>query len=60
MPEFDQLFLQILLLLAVIVIAARAGAWLFRKLGQPEVVGEICAGLILGPSLWGNRSRILD
>src|SRR5215510_6489966 len=40
--------------LAVIVGAARFFGWLFGKLGQPPVVGEILAGVILGPSLLGR------
>ncbi len=43
-----------LLQLAVILAAARLGAWLFKRLGQPEVVGEILAGLLLGPSFLGH------
>jgi K+:H+ antiporter len=27
--------------------------WLFGKMGQPRVVGEIVAGVLLGPSLLG-------
>ena len=40
--------------LALIVIAARFFGWLFGKVGQPPVVGEILAGVILGPSLLGR------
>lgn len=40
--------------LAIIVAAARLFGWLFGKLGQPPVVGEILAGVILGPSLLGR------
>ena len=39
--------------IAVIVLVARMMAALFRRLGQPAVVGEILAGLLLGPSLLG-------
>jgi Kef-type K+ transport system membrane component KefB len=42
--------------LAVIIAAARGGAWLLGKLGQPQVVGEIAAGLLLGPSFLGRIS----
>jgi Kef-type K+ transport system membrane component KefB len=44
-----------LLLLQVIVIAAAARACgaVARRLGQPAVVGEIAAGMLLGPSLLG-------
>ncbi|HET6225447.1 MAG TPA: cation:proton antiporter, partial [Bacteroidia bacterium] len=37
-----------------IIITARTVGWLFIRIGQPEVVGEIIAGIILGPSLIGH------
>lgn len=40
--------------LAIIVAAARLFGWLFGKVGQPPVVGEILAGVILGPSVLGR------
>lgn len=40
--------------LAIIVGAARFFGWLFGKVGQPPVVGEILAGIILGPSVLGR------
>jgi Kef-type K+ transport system membrane component KefB len=40
--------------LAVIIAACRVVGWLGQKLlGQPQVVGEMIAGVILGPSLFG-------
>jgi Kef-type K+ transport system membrane component KefB len=46
--------LSILLLQVVlIVVAARALGSLFRKLKQPPVIGEMIAGILLGPSLLG-------
>jgi len=40
--------------LAVIILACRVVGWLGQKfLGQPQVVGEMIAGVILGPSLLG-------
>lgn len=36
-----------------IVIVARIFGWIFRKIGQPSVIGEIIAGIVLGPSLFG-------
>ncbi|HEY0621533.1 cation:proton antiporter [Sphingomonas sp.] len=40
--------------LAIIIVAARAIGWAARKwLGQPQVVGEMIAGVVLGPSLFG-------
>lgn len=40
--------------LAVILLTCRVVGWLGRKLlGQPQVVGEMIAGVVLGPSLLG-------
>src|SRR5436190_7228068 len=36
-----------------IIVVARFFGWIFRKIGQPSVVGEIIAGIVLGPSLVG-------
>ena len=44
---------RILLDVAVILIAARAGGVLFERMGQPSVIGEIAAGIALGPTLLG-------
>jgi len=41
-----------LLELIVIVGAARLFGWLARGMGQPRVVGEVIAGLVLGPSFF--------
>ena len=43
----------ILLQLIIIVLVARAANLWLRRLGQPGAVGEILAGLVLGPSLLG-------
>ena len=51
--DVEQFLLRILLQLIVIVVAARAGGWLFRRIGQPQVCGEIAAGILLGPSCFG-------
>jgi Kef-type K+ transport system membrane component KefB len=46
--------LSILLLqIIVIIVAARLFGWLFRRIGQPPVMGEMLAGIVLGPSLLG-------
>lgn len=44
----------LLLQIAVILIAVRIFGWICQKIGQPTVVGEIFAGVILGPSLLGT------
>lgn len=43
------LILQIL----VVLVAAQLFAWMASRVGQPTVVGEIIAGIVLGPSLLG-------
>ncbi|HMG51994.1 MAG TPA: cation:proton antiporter, partial [Kofleriaceae bacterium] len=49
----DTLFHVLLALVAVIVIARGTGM-LLRRFGQPPVIGEILAGIMLGPSLLGR------
>ena len=44
---------RILVELATILVLARAAGWVFTKMGQPAVVGEILAGILLGPSILG-------
>lgn len=39
--------------IVAIVFVSRLFAWIFRKIGQPSVIGEIVAGIVLGPSLVG-------
>ncbi len=43
----------LLLQIITIIIVARFFGWIFRKIGQPTVIGEIIAGIFLGPSLVG-------
>lgn len=43
----------LLLQLIVILGTARACGWLLRHFGQPAVVGEMAAGLMLGPMVMG-------
>ena len=46
--------LTLLLQIVVVVAAAQIVGAIFRRLGQPAVVGEMMAGLLLGPSLFGR------
>ncbi len=39
--------------IVTIIIVARFFGWIFKKIGQPTVIGEIIAGIVLGPSLLG-------
>ncbi|MCA9064416.1 MAG: cation:proton antiporter [Planctomycetaceae bacterium] len=54
MSDWETFLLGTLGRLCAMIIAARVGGWCFRRLGQPQVVGEILAGLILGPSVAGR------
>lgn len=49
MPHLPTLIIQI----SVILIVARLVGLLFRKIHQPQVMGEMIAGILLGPSLLG-------
>jgi Kef-type K+ transport system membrane component KefB len=48
-----------LLGVAVVLVVARGAGALFRRLGQPAVIGEVVAGIALGPSLLGSWSGSL-
>ncbi|BDD11256.1 hypothetical protein FUAX_36880 [Fulvitalea axinellae] len=48
--------INLLLQLSIMLVAARLMAEMFRKLKQPGVVGEILAGVVLGPTLLGAIS----
>jgi len=39
--------------IVTIIFVARLFGWVCKKIGQPTVIGEIAAGIILGPSLIG-------
>jgi Kef-type K+ transport system membrane component KefB len=51
--QSESLLFSTLLQLAVIVVVARLANVGLRRLGQPGAVGEILAGLLLGPSFLG-------
>jgi Kef-type K+ transport system membrane component KefB len=44
---------QVFLAIAIVIVVARAVGALFKRFRQPPVVGEILAGIMLGPSLLG-------
>ncbi|HEX5691027.1 MAG TPA: cation:proton antiporter [Roseiflexaceae bacterium] len=44
-------FLQLLLALVIIIAGAKLAGLLSTRLGQPAVLGELMAGLVLGPTL---------
>jgi len=45
----SRLFLQLL----IIIVASGVVAWIFTRCGQTAVIGEMVAGILLGPSLFG-------
>jgi Kef-type K+ transport system membrane component KefB len=54
----ERQLLALLIQLGIIIGAARLFSFLFRRIGQPGVVGEICAGLVLGPSVLGRLEQL--
>lgn len=50
----EDLLFTILVQLIAMIAAARVLNTVFRRIGQPGAVGEIVAGLALGPSLFGH------
>lgn len=49
MPDLSTLLLQVSIILA----ASYSVGWLVSKFHQPQVIGEMVAGILLGPSLLG-------
>jgi Kef-type K+ transport system membrane component KefB len=50
-------FAQVLLALAAVILVGRLFAALLKYVGQPPVIGEVLAGIALGPSLLGWVGR---
>ncbi len=44
-------FLQLVLVLVIIITAAKIGGYFSNRLGQPAVLGELLVGILLGPSV---------
>jgi Kef-type K+ transport system membrane component KefB len=51
--NFQHPMAVLLIQIVIIILFARLLGWLCKKIGQPSVIGEIAAGIILGPSLFG-------
>ena len=43
----------LLIQILIVILFARICGWVSSRLGQPKVIGEIIAGILLGPSLFG-------
>jgi Kef-type K+ transport system membrane component KefB len=48
------LIVKFLFAIVLIITVGRLGGWVAGRLGQPRVVGEMVAGIALGPSLFGQ------
>jgi Kef-type K+ transport system membrane component KefB len=53
------LLLHVLIALAAVIVTGMALAKLFARIGQPPVIGELIAGIVLGPSLLGPELSAL-
>ena len=53
-PLSEHEVLVFLIQLALLIGVARLLGGLMKSIGQPSVVGELLAGVLLGPSLFGN------
>ncbi len=49
-----EVLVHVLLALVVIIILARMLGALFKRFNQPPVIGEVVAGIVLGPSVLGR------
>src|SRR5258706_1224355 len=49
----ERLILTFLAQLALILAVTRLMGWIFSRFRQPQILGEILAGILLGPSLLG-------
>jgi uncharacterized membrane protein YeaQ/YmgE (transglycosylase-associated protein family) len=58
--NLDQPLAKLLLQIITIIIFARIFGFLCKKIGQPSVIGEIVAGIFLGPSILGYISPELS
>jgi Kef-type K+ transport system membrane component KefB len=45
------MFLNFILAIMIVIVAAKAGGYISNRLGQPAVLGELLAGLLLGPTV---------
>src|SRR6185503_7454278 len=55
-PPASNVVLHVLLTLTAVLIAGRFLGALLKSVGQPPVIGEVLAGIILGPSLLGRMA----
>jgi Kef-type K+ transport system membrane component KefB len=51
----DEVVAYVLADIAIILVAARLVGTLFERIGQPRIVGEIVAGILIGPTVLGGE-----
>ncbi len=52
--EVEKTFAAFFIAVAIVMLAARFLGMLFARFGQPRVMGEVTAGILLGPTLLGK------
>ncbi|MEA2266860.1 MAG: hypothetical protein QOE27_2443, partial [Solirubrobacteraceae bacterium] len=58
--EFSKLVAALFLAVMIVIVVARLFGVLAVKVGQPRVMGEVIAGICLGPSLFGALAPTLQ
>jgi Kef-type K+ transport system membrane component KefB len=58
--DFNHLVALVFLAVAIVLVVARVFGIVAVKVGQPRVIGEVIAGIVLGPSLLGALSANLQ
>ena len=58
--DFNKLVAAVFLSIAIVLIVCRIFGYIATKVGEPRVMGEVIAGLVLGPSLLGAISPNLQ
>lgn len=54
-PAAESPLLRVLVALVAVILTGRLLGWIFVRLRQPPVIGEVVAGILLGPSLLGTE-----
>jgi Kef-type K+ transport system membrane component KefB len=57
-PNFGRLLAAFFIAVAVVILLARLFGMTATRIGQPRVMGEVVAGIVLGPSVFGAISRM--
>ena len=52
--DVHEVLWKLLVVIALIIVVSRVCGALFRRINQPQVMGEIVGGILLGPSLLGT------